>query len=115
VGLHGPGLARPWHDEATDTLGIREPWLGWPRQGSPPPSLNTSDLTLYSPSAFLEPGFYVRAGLEVGRGAIVTIPVGAVDLAYVEDGLVKASGDRFLKRVAAIEGDRVCSGNGRIT
>jgi hypothetical protein len=41
--------------------------------------------------------------------------VGAVDLAYVEDGLVKASGDRFLKRVAAIEGDRVCSGNGRIT
>lgn len=28
---------------------------------------------------------------------------------------MKAAGDRFLKRVAAMEGDRVCSGNGRIT
>ena len=78
-------------------------------------SLNTSDLVLHNPSASLEPVFYVSADLEVERGAVVTIPVGAVDLAYAEDGLVKASGARFLKRVAAIEGDRVCSGNGRIT
>ena len=99
------------------TLSVRAS-LGWAALaalGLAAASLNTSDLVLYNHSASLEPGFYVRAGLEVGRGAVVTIPVGAVDLAYVEDGLVKASGDRFLKRVAAIEGDLVCYGNGRIT
>lgn len=77
--------------------------------------LNQQGLVLYNPSASLEPGFYVRADLEAERGAVVTIPVGAIDLAYVEAGHVKAAGDRFLKRVAAMEGDRVCSGNGRIT
>lgn len=77
--------------------------------------LNQQGLVLYNPSASLEPGFYVRAETTAQRGAVVTIPVYAVDLAYVEAGHVKAAGDRFLKRVAAMEGDRVCSGNGRIT
>jgi type IV secretory pathway protease TraF len=36
-------------------------------------------------------------------------------LAYVREGHVRAAGDRFLKRIAAIGGDRVCSGDGRIT
>jgi len=99
------------------TLSVRAS-LGWAALaalGLAAASLNTSDLVLYNPSASLEPGFYVRADLEAERGAVVTIPVGAVDLAYVEAGHVKAAGDRFLKRVAAMEGDRVCSGNGRIT
>jgi type IV secretory pathway protease TraF len=90
-------------------------WAGLAALGLAAASLNTSDLVLYNPSVSLEPGLYVSADLEVERGAVVTIPVGAVDLAYVEDGLMKPSGARFLKRVAAIEGDRVCSGNGRIT
>lgn len=91
--------------------------LGWTAlavAGLAAASLNTSDLVLYNPSASLEPGIYVGADLDVERSVVVTIPVGAVDLAYVEDGHVKVSGDRFLKRVAAMEGDRVCSGNGRI-
>jgi type IV secretory pathway protease TraF len=99
------------------TLSVRAS-LGWAALaalGLAAASLNTSDLVLYNPSASLEPGFYVRADLEAERGAVVTIPVGAVDLAYVEAGHVKAAGDRFLNRVAAMEGDRVCSGNGRIT
>lgn len=77
--------------------------------------LNGQGLVLYNPSASLEPGFYVRAETSAERGAVVTIPADAVDLAYVEAGHVKASGDRFLKRVAAVSGDRVCSENDQIT
>ncbi len=98
------------------TLSVRAS-LGWAALaalGLAAASLNTSDLVLYNPSASLEPGFYVRADLEAERGAVVTIPVGAVDLAYVEAGHVKAAGDRFLKRIAAVSGDRVCSENGQI-
>lgn len=76
--------------------------------------LNQQGLVLYNPSASLEPGFYVRAELNAERGAVVTIPVRAVDLDYVEAGRVKAAGDRFLKRIAAVGGDRVCSENGQI-
>jgi type IV secretory pathway protease TraF len=78
-------------------------------------ALTQYELVLYNPTASLERGFYIRADQPVERGVVVTIPVGAVDLAYVEDGHVEVSGDRFLKRIAAMEGDRVCSGNGRIT
>jgi type IV secretory pathway protease TraF len=76
--------------------------------------LNQQGLVLYNPSSSLEPGFYVRAETIDQRGAVVTIPADGVDLAYVEAGHVKASGDRFLKRVAAVSGDRVCSETGRI-
>ena len=77
--------------------------------------LNQQGLVLYNPSASLEPGFYVRAETIAQRGVVVTIPADGVDLAYVEAGHVKAAGDRFLKRVAAVSGDRVCSENGQIT
>jgi type IV secretory pathway protease TraF len=77
--------------------------------------LNRHGLVLFNPSASLEPGFYIRAETNAQRGAVVTIPVYAVDLAYVEAGHVKAAGDRFLKRIAAVSGDRVCSEAGRIT
>jgi type IV secretory pathway protease TraF len=76
--------------------------------------LNQQGLVLYNPSSSLEPGFYVRADANAERGAVVTIPVRAVDLDYVEAGRVKAAGDRFLKRIAAVGGDRVCSENGQI-
>ncbi len=77
--------------------------------------LNQQGLVLYNPSSSLEPGFYVRAETNAQRGTVVTIPVYAVDLAYVDAGHVKAAGDRFLKRITAVGGDRVCSENGQIT
>lgn len=73
------------------------------------------DLVLYNPTASLERGFYIRADQPIERGVVVTIPVHAARLAYVREGHVRAAGDRFLKRVAATEGDRVCSGKGQIT
>jgi len=45
---------------------------------------------------------------------VVTVPMHTIDLVYVEAGHVKAAGNRFLKRVAALPGDRVCSENGQI-
>lgn len=77
--------------------------------------LQPQDLVLYNPSPSIAPGFYIRADQSVERGVVVTIPVHASGLGYVREGHVKAAGDRFLKRVAAMEGDRVCAGNGRIT
>ncbi|MBA3067828.1 MAG: hypothetical protein FP825_05020 [Hyphomonas sp.] len=77
--------------------------------------LRPQEIILYNPTASLEPGFYIRADLPIERGGVVTIPVHAARLAYVREGHVRAAGDRFLKRVAAMEGDRVCSSNGRIT
>ena len=77
--------------------------------------LQPQDLVLYNPSPSIAPGLYLRADQPVERGVVVTIPVHASGLGYVREGHVKAAGDRFLKRVAAMEGDRVCAGNGRIT
>lgn len=76
--------------------------------------LNQQGLILYNPSSSLERGFYVRAETSAEQGAVVTIPVHAVNLDYVEAGHVRAAGDRFLKRIAAVSGDRVCSEAGRI-
>ncbi len=77
--------------------------------------LNQHGVVLYNPSSSLEPGIYVRTETSAQRGAVVTIPVRTVDHDYVEAGYVNAAGDRFLKRVAAVCGDRVCSENGQIT
>ena len=77
--------------------------------------LRPRDLILYNPTGSLEQGFYIRAGQPVERGVVVTVPVHTSRLAYVREGHVRAAGDRFLKRIAAIGGDRVCSGDGRIT
>ena len=77
--------------------------------------LQPQDLVLYNPSPSIALGFYIRADQPVERGVVVTIPVHASRLGYVRDGHVKAAGDRFLKRVAAVEGDRVCSDRGLIT
>ncbi len=71
--------------------------------------LRPQDLILYNPSDSIPKGFYVRAGSELVRGSIVTIrsidaaPDYAANRNFVDDG------DRFLKRIAAMEGDTVCA------
>jgi len=77
--------------------------------------LQPQDLVLYNPSPSITPGFYIRAHRPLERGVVVTIPVYPSRIGYVREGHVKAAGDRFLKRVAATEGDRVCSDEGLIT
>ena len=71
--------------------------------------LRPQDLILYNPSDSIPKGLYLRDGSELVRGSIVTIrsidaaPDYAANRNFVDDG------DRFLKRIAAMEGDTVCA------
>ncbi len=71
--------------------------------------LRPQDLILYNPSDSIPKGFYVREGSELALGSIVTIrsihaaPDYAAKRNFVDEG------DRFLKRIAAMEGDTVCA------
>mgnify|MGYP000057406423 CR=1 FL=1 len=67
------------------------------------------DLILYNPSDSIPKGFYVRGGSELVRGSVVTIrSVNAAPNYAAKRDFVDA-GDRFLKRIAAMEGDMVCA------
>lgn len=71
--------------------------------------LRPQELILYNPSASLPKGFYVRTEGELVPGVIVTIR--SVDAApeYAARRNFTDAGDRFLKRIAAVEGDTVCA------
>ena len=67
------------------------------------------DVILYNPSDSIPNGFYVRDRSELVRGSVVTIR--SVDAApdYAAKRNFTDAGDRFLKRIAAMEGDTVCA------
>ncbi|PKP80388.1 MAG: S26 family signal peptidase [Alphaproteobacteria bacterium HGW-Alphaproteobacteria-18] len=71
--------------------------------------LRPQELVLYNPSESLPKGFYVQTEGELTLGAIVTIR--SVDAApeYAARRNFTDTGDRFLKRIAAVEGDTVCA------
>lgn len=71
--------------------------------------LRPQDLILYNPSDSIPKGFYVRDRSELVRGSIVTIRSinAAPDYAAKRD--FADEGDRFLKRITAMEGDTVCA------
>ena len=71
--------------------------------------LRPQDLILYNPSDSVASGFYVRDRSQPVRGSIVTIR--SVDAApdYAATRNFTDAGDRFLKRIAAMEGDTVCA------
>ncbi len=73
------------------------------------------DQLLYNPSASLPKGFYVRATGPIERGAIVTVRSIHVAPDYARARDFADSGDRFLKRVAALEGDQVCAAGSTVT
>ena len=67
------------------------------------------ELVLYNPSESLPKGFYVRSEGEVVLGAIVTIRSVHAAPEYSARRKFTDAGDRFLKRIAAVEGDTVCA------
>ena len=71
--------------------------------------LRPQEFVLYNPSESLPKGFYVRTKGELVLGVIVTIR--SVDAApdYAARRNFTDAGDRFLKRIAAVEGDAVCA------
>jgi conjugative transfer signal peptidase TraF len=67
------------------------------------------DLILYNPSDSIPKGFYVRDGSELARGSVVTIRSIHAAPDYAAKRNFADAGDRFLKRIAAMEGDTVCA------
>jgi conjugative transfer signal peptidase TraF len=67
------------------------------------------DVIVYNGSDSVPTGFYVRSDEPIRRGAIVTVRARDVALAYAEGRRFTDTGDRFLKRVAAMAGDQVCA------
>ncbi len=66
-------------------------------------------VVIYNPSDSVPPGFYVRTDTPPRRGDFVTVDAAVVAPRYAAlRGYADAS-DRFLKRVAAAAGQRVCA------
>jgi type IV secretory pathway protease TraF len=74
-----------------------------------------SDVILYNPSDSLPKGFYMRSGGTPGRGSIVAVQAVRVAPDYAKLREFDDAGDRFLKRVAAVAGDRVCAEGDAVT
>lgn len=72
-------------------------------------SASNADVVLFNHSPSIPTGFYVRTTSDFEVGAVVTVR--ARDVASVEAARrhYDGEGDRFIKRVAAIAGQDVCS------
>ncbi|MBX9746400.1 MAG: S26 family signal peptidase [Hyphomonadaceae bacterium] len=72
-------------------------------------SVNARDWLVYNHTPSVPTGWYVRSADEIVPGALVTVR--AQDVAP-DDAAVRRftdAGDRFIKRIAAIDGDSVCA------
>lgn len=76
--------------------------------------LRPQERVLYNPSDSLPKGFYVRESSEPAVGSIVAIRAVDAAPAYAAARNFTGPGHRFLKRIAAMEGDTVCAEGGTI-
>ena len=71
-------------------------------------SVNARDWLLYNDTPSVPTGWYVRSADEIARGALVTVRAQDVASDYAAARNFTDRGDRFIKRIAAIDGDSVC-------
>jgi conjugative transfer signal peptidase TraF len=67
------------------------------------------DAFLYNPSPSIPSGLYQRIEAPVTRGAIVTVRAAEVAPEYAQLRGFTDAGDRFIKRVVGVGGDRACA------
>jgi conjugative transfer signal peptidase TraF len=72
-------------------------------------SLFSHDFLLYNHSTSIPRGIYLRVDAPIGAGSIVTVRAIDVAPAYARRQHFTDAGDRFIKRVAAANGDEVCA------
>jgi conjugative transfer signal peptidase TraF len=72
-------------------------------------SLNARDWLIYNHTPSVPMGWYVRGSDELARGALVTVRAQDVAADYAAARNFTDDGDRFIKRIAANDGDRVCA------
>lgn len=77
--------------------------------------INRRDAVLYNATPSVPTGFYVRADTPVREGAFVTVRAADVADAYASLRHFTDDGDRFIKRVAARAGVRVCAEGESVT
>lgn len=70
---------------------------------------NTQPVVIYNPSDSVPSGFYLRSSAPPQRGDFVTVAAAEVAPAYAALRDYTDSSDRFLKRIAATEGQLVCA------
>lgn len=68
-----------------------------------------SDVVIYNASPSMPQGIYVRMHSPIVRQSIVTVRARDVALNYATARRFTDANDRFLKRVAALDGDVVCA------
>jgi conjugative transfer signal peptidase TraF len=76
--------------------------------------LRRGDVVLFNATPSVPTGFYVRSDAQVHEGAFVTVRAADVAGDYAAVRHFTDTGDRFIKRVAAREGDRVCAEGERV-
>ncbi len=74
-----------------------------------------SDVVIYNASPSMPQGIYVRMHSPIVRHSIVTVRARDVALNYAAARRFTDADDRFLKRVAALDGDVVCAFGPRVT
>ena len=72
-------------------------------------SVNGRDWFLYNHTPSVPPGWYARSSGEIAIGALVTVRAQDVAPAYAATRNFTDTGDRFIKRIAATDGDSVCA------
>lgn len=72
-------------------------------------SVNGRDWFLYNHTPSVPPGWYARSSGEIAIGALVTVRAQDVAPAYAAARNFTDTGDRFIKRIAANDGDSVCA------
>lgn len=70
--------------------------------------LHRGDVVLFNATPSVPTGFYVRSDAPVRQGAFVTVRAADVSIAYASLRHFTDAGDRFIKRIAANDGDSVC-------
>lgn len=70
---------------------------------------NARDWILYNATPSVPRGWYVRTQDRIEAGAMVTVRAGDVAPSYAASRDFADRGDRFIKRVVAIAGTRVCA------
>jgi conjugative transfer signal peptidase TraF len=74
-----------------------------------------SDHLLYNHTPSVPVGFYVRTNAPITRGAFVTVRAADVAPAAARVRGFEGPRDRFIKRIAAVAGDRVCAEGDALT
>ena len=72
-------------------------------------SANARDWLIYNHTPSVPTGWYVRSSGEIARGAFVTVRAQDVAPDYAASRNFTDASDRFIKRIAANAGDRVCA------